>query len=183
MKKTMIGILLATVAMYIWGALYWSSPFPYKIAGRVADDAAVGAVLKDAFPESGVYQIPGHYNERETIKSLMEAGPMATIHIRKEGMKPMELSYMIIGLAHILVFVILVSTLLKMTVRAFPEYRQRLLFTFVTGITATILTELTNPVWWGHPLPWYLVTGLYYILTWVIVGSILSAFIKPVRSA
>ena len=179
MKKTIIGVFLATIVMFFWGALYWSSPFPYKVAGRVADDAAVGAVLQEHFPESGVYQIPGQYNDRETIESLMGAGPFATIHISKEGMKAMEPGYMITGLLHILVFVSLVTVLLKMTGRSFPTYGGRLLFTFVTGITATFLTELTNPVWWRHPLPSYLVTGLYYILTWVLVGSILSAFIRP----
>lgn len=170
---------MALVAFFIWGALFWSSPIPYKVAKATADDSAAGRMLKEYFPESGVYFLPGQYNDRPTIEKLMMSGPLATLHIRHQGMKPMEPKYMIVGIIHELIVVILMAMLMKMVVRALPGYWNRAGFAALAGFTASFFSELTNPVWWSHPLPWYLMTGFYYFTCWLIIGFILAAFIKP----
>ena len=60
MRKLIAGSLLAAVAMFIFGAVYWSSPVLQAGARDVADDAAAQSILRQAFPETGLYWVPGN---------------------------------------------------------------------------------------------------------------------------
>ena len=178
MKRTSIGILLTAIALFIWGALFWSSPFPYRVASIPADDAQAGLLLKENFPEDGVYLLPGQHNEKEVLEQLMLSGPIAMLHIRHEGMPMVEPKYMLVGFLHLLAFVILSAGLLKMVAGALGSYVKRVRFTFLVGLVGTVFITFTNPVWWSHAWPWYLVSGLYYLLSWAITGLILGAFVR-----
>ena len=46
MRKLIAGSLLAAVAMFIFGAVYWSSPVLQAGARDVADDAAAQSILR-----------------------------------------------------------------------------------------------------------------------------------------
>ncbi|HSG27657.1 MAG TPA: hypothetical protein VLA34_04190 [Candidatus Krumholzibacterium sp.] len=182
MKKTITGVLLATVAVFIWGALFWSSPFPFRVTSIPADDAQAGLVLKENFPETGVYMIPGQHNDRETLEKLYLSGPIAMVHIRHQGMSMNEPAYMLFGFLHILAFMILSAGLLRMVAGSLGSYAKRVRFTMMVGLTGTVFIELTNPVWWSHSWPWYLVTSFYFIICWAIAGLILGAFMGRGRS-
>ena len=66
MKRCVIGIILATLAMYVWGFLYWggANPFPYKAWKQTPDDVAAGKALLEHFPETGTYHMPGMNHDR-----------------------------------------------------------------------------------------------------------------------
>lgn len=176
MKRISSGILLSALAVFVWGALYWSSPFPFRVTGRCTDDEAAGAMLKEYFPETGSYLVPGQYNDRETTTRLMEAGPLAMVHIRHEGMPPMQPGYLIRGFIHILAFTALGALLMKMVSGSLPTYSSRVRFMALAGLVSIVFMTFTDPVWYSHPWGWYLVTALYLFVAWVIAGAVLGAF-------
>ena len=86
MKRIVPGILLATIAAYFLGFLYWGlNPLPYSVWKRTNDDQAAQQALREHFPESGTYYLPGMYNDEETLSRLSEAGPVGFVHISLEG--------------------------------------------------------------------------------------------------
>src|SRR5439155_15231765 len=103
MKRFMIGSLVATIVMYVWGAVFWMSPQPYQVLQRTANDAAIGKLLRDNFPESGTYLVPGQYNDKQTLPALFKAGPIATIHLQREGAEMMSPMVLVSGFIHQLI--------------------------------------------------------------------------------
>ena len=77
MKSRAIAVLLATVAMYVWGFLYWGvNPLPYRTWQQTTDDVAAGKALLALLPTSGTYYIPSPRNDDDTLSQLFEAGPL-----------------------------------------------------------------------------------------------------------
>ena len=79
MAKTLVGIIVTTLALFLWGYLYWGiSPMPYNSLVQNADDAAVQEILRDAFPESGTYLVPGTVHGPDELEALFQAGPQSS---------------------------------------------------------------------------------------------------------
>ncbi len=111
---------MATLAVYAWGMLYWGlNPLPYTAWQRTADDAAAGQALRDHFPRSGTYYLPGLYNDSETLTRLHESGPVAFIHITaREGRPEMDPGIFVKGFVLNLVVVGVIALLLQMALPA-----------------------------------------------------------------
>ena len=183
MKRTVIGCLLATVAIFIWGAVFWMSPLPYSVVGKVSDDAAVGKSLLQLFPATGTYFLPGQYNGPEKCAELAKAGPIATVYIQREGSEMMPAKMFIEGFVHELAVVILIAWLLNKALPGLGGYCARVTFVTVAGLAPGIFAGLGPCIWMFYPLPFQLVTTIYHVTTWLVAGLVLAAFIKPKAAA
>ncbi len=183
MKQLGLGSLLAAVAMFVWGAIFWMSPLPYSALERTSDDAATGKSLLDHFPKSGTYLLPGQYNDQKALAALTQAGPVATVHLQREGQAVMPPSVFIFGFVHEFLTVFLIALLIKMALPALGSYRSRVGFVALAGLAAAFFTNAGNPIWWHHPWPWCLFTGIYDVTAWLVAGLVLAAFIKPKPAA
>ena len=179
MKRFMIGSLVATIVMYVWGAVFWMSPQPYQVLQRTANDAAIGKLLRDNFPESGTYLVPGAYNDKQTAAALFKAGPIATIHLQREGAEMMSPKVLLLGFIHQLITVLLLAALLSMALPALPRYLSRVVFITLAGIVAAFFINLGDPIWWHHPWPLHLVAALHNVVAWFLAALLLAIFIKP----
>ena len=180
MGRTLSGIILATIAMYAWGMVYWGfSPIPYTAWKQTTNgDRAAGQALLANFPETGTYYVPGLYNPDEVIEELYEAGPVAFVHVTsREGRPRNEPTVLIKGFVLVLVVVTLIAALLRMA--ALPSYGRRVGLVVVSGLAAVVMIDLGDVVWWYLPWNWMLMQGLYNLSAWIIAGLILSAFIRP----
>ena len=114
MKSRAIAVLLATVAMYVWGFLYWGvNPLPYTSWQQTTDDVAAGKALLDLLPNSGTYYIPSPRHDADTLSRLFEAGPLAFIHFHRQGRPQHDPMIMIKGFVLDLAVVILLAALLR----------------------------------------------------------------------
>lgn len=180
MKNFVTGCLLSTITMFVWGAIFWMSAWPYSELEQTLDDDSAGESSWEHFSKSGTYIIPGIYNDDATHARLHNRGSIATIHIQRKGRAVMEGSVFVFGFLHELITVILIALLIKMALPALQSYRQRLGFVTTAGVAAAFFTNVGNPVWWYHPWKWYFFTATYHITAWVVVGLILAKFIRPV---
>jgi hypothetical protein len=179
MKQFTLGILLGTVAMFIFGAVFWMTPFPYRVLPGVADEAAAGKTLKALFPENGTYLIPNPAAEPKQHAELAQTGPIATVHIQRQGMQPMEPRVLLQGFIHELVVVALLALILKIALPALGGYLSRVVLVTMLGVTTAVYSNFSMPIWWQHPWPYYLVSCVYDLGAWVAAGLVLAAFIKP----
>src|SRR5580692_2872338 len=70
MKRTIIGVAIACVVLYVYGFLYWGmGPYKTMIWKHTRDDAAAGAALREYFPENGIYLVPGFANDDATMET------------------------------------------------------------------------------------------------------------------
>lgn len=179
MTKLTFGTLLATVVLFFWGAIFWMSPLPYTWLEKTADDGLAGQALLSHFPRTGTYVIPGPHNPEATLQKLHEAGPLVMVHLVKEGRPMMAGSTFALGFLQELVVVMLVGGLLHLARNALTTYVARVRFVTVAGMAAAVFSELGAPIWWNHPWPLHLVSAVYAVVGWFLVGLVLAAFIRP----
>jgi hypothetical protein len=183
MTKLTLGTIAATIAMFIWGAIFWMSPMPYSVLGRTADDAAAGKALLEHFPANATYVIPGMYNPEDRLAALHKSGPLAMVHLRREGSEVMEPAVLALGFLQELVTVMLMGALLALAGPSLPTYVSRVRFLTLAGIAAAVFTDLGAPVWWRHPWPFHLVSAVYTVTAWFVAGLVLAAVLPPRKGA
>lgn len=184
MKNQWIGVAAATVAVYMWGFLYWGATMiPYGPLKPSAGDEAAQQALLEHFPETGSYVVPGMHNETETLTRLYEAGPIAFVHIQREGHPMEDPSLLIQGFLFTIVVTFLISALMKKALPALPTYGDRVVFAALAGLTAVVMIDIGDTVWWRTDLTWKLSQAFYGLMVWVIAGAVLAKFIQPAKAA
>jgi hypothetical protein len=179
MKKYLFGPALAALAMFAFGALYWMSPFPYKVLKNTADDSAAGLALARIFPETGTYLVPGMSLDQRQTAELYRRGPSAEVQFSREGHDAMEPAVYVKGYAHYFVVSVLLAALLRICRNSLPTYSGRVRFCVLVAAVGSALIAYSDPIWWHRPWAWHIVSSVYFILVLCVCGFVLAAFIKP----
>ncbi len=178
MKKFLFAPALAALAMFVFGAVFWMSPLPYKALGRVADDAAAGEALAKVFPATGAYLVPGMYLGETAREPLVKRGPSAEVHFIKEGMPLMDPMLLLKGYLHEFVVCLLLSLMLVRLAPAFKCWTCRLKFCAMLGLLLA-LGHYATVIWWRHSLGWETMLALYDFVSLVVVGLVLGKMLTP----
>lgn len=177
MQKTIVGILVTTFTLYIWGFLYWGiSTIPYSYWKQTADDAVAQEVLAKHFPESGTYFIPGIGNDLETRTALYEKGPTGFVHIQHGGSTPTDPTIMVQGFLLNLVIVALLAAFFR--VAGATEFRDFARLSVTAGAVAVVAIDVGDMIWWQMPFEWKIWQLIYDYTLWLIAGHLLGLFMK-----
>jgi hypothetical protein len=184
MKRTLIGVVIACVVLYLWGFLYWGlGPYKTLIWKHVRDDAAAGAALRQHFPENGTYLVPGFANDAETMEALSKKGPVAFVHmLAVDGMPSFDPTTMIKGFVLNLIVIVLIALLLRRVATSLPTYVDRVTFVALIGLTAALLIDGGDIAWWHISWEWKLYQAFYSVAFWILTGLILAWFVTPKRA-
>ncbi len=177
MQRTILGIVVTTVGLFMLGFIYWGlSPMPYDSWKKTEDVAQTQQILRDTFPESGTYFIPGRLEDTELMSSLYAKGPTASIHINLEGADPADPAIMAQGFVLNLLVVSLMAGLFKVC-RA-KEYRDFAWISMMVGVIGVVMFDGGHIVWWQEPAGWVAWQMIYNFSALVFVGHILGIFMK-----
>lgn len=179
MKRFILGTLIAAVAGFVWGAVFWMSPLPNNTIGQAKSDTLLGAELKLTLNETGVYYLPSGDPGSEDFQKLHRAGPIAMIFFQREGAEPMAGSTFAAGFVHGWVSIALAAVLLGIALPALGGYASRVGFVTLIGVTSSVFSDIGGTVWWPIPLDWAIIMSIYAVVFWLIAGLILAAFYKP----
>lgn len=183
-RKFLIAPALSALAMFIFGALFWTSPLPYRTLTPVGDNAAAAAALAKIFPESGTYLIPGpEIKDEKLLRELAERGPSAEVNFVREGHPMVEPAVFAQGFAHYFVVSLLLVCLLNRCAAVCPTYRSRVSLSATVGLIGGIFVSLANPIWWHHAWGYPLVTAVYVVIEFAIAGLVLGKLLTPKAEA
>jgi hypothetical protein len=179
MRRLALGIILATIATYAAGFLYWGvSALPYSAWSASRDDVAAGQALLSYFPERGTYFLPARTHEPAELSRLAEAGPIAFVHmLHPRGRAVMDPAIMIRGLLLVLVSCGLIAAILRTARAALPTYGGRVALAAMIGFTAVFVIDLGEVVWWEMPLRWKFYQGVYDFSAFLVPGLVLARFV------
>jgi hypothetical protein len=177
--KAMIGIVLAAVAMFVWGFLFWTVlPFSKAILRNAPDETALAQALGAQLKDSGVYVLPGMnagQPEAEYV-SRSKAGPLAWVIFRREGTDPMSPTTFVAGFVHMLVSVSLLAWLLKL---AGPDtYTGRFGLALVASLAGSVFSNLGKPIWWIQPWNFHILNFAYDVTSWALAALLLAHFVR-----
>jgi hypothetical protein len=179
MKRFYLGVVLAALAMFVWGMVYWgANPLPYTAWKHATDDVAASQALLQYFPENGTYYIPGMYHDKATLAKLFQQGPVAFVHmLRREGRPMMDPSIMGKGIVLYLIVSFLLAWLVRLALPGLPTYGSRLKLVCVAALVAVLMIDMGDQVWWYIPFAWKLQQGLYNFSDLLIGGLVLAKFV------
>ena len=178
MKKLLLGSLLAAIAVFLWGFVFWAV---IAEVDTVSPDAelALQSAISQHVPETGTYVVPTMRTDEAEYTLRHETGPTAMLFVRSEGSSPMDPATFGAGLLHEFVFALLIGLLLRMSWSALPTYASRVGFVVLAGVAAAFWSEFSAPIWWLHPWEFHLMNALYAVGSWAITGLVMARFSAP----
>jgi len=175
--RRLIGILLAAVAMFLWGFVFYGSGLLELHHGVSAESEVLLAdALRKQLPDSGYYMIPDPRNAPETLGERMKAGPFARIHLHAGGVAFGDPQVMARGFLHMLFTCVLLSLAMWLVARDSPEYMDRLKIGFLFGLAAAVFAHLGGPIWWHETWGQALKLTLYDCVAYTLAAAILAKF-------
>lgn len=186
MKKLFAGSLLAAVAIFIFGSIYWTSPIMGAGSRDIADDETAQALLKGTFPETGIYYVPGidlYSQDAERYNALHEAGPVAMINIIHDPGSPMPPATFVAGFLHEWLVCFLIGLLLLKVAPALPGYGAKVGFVTLAGLTMALFVNVGAIIWWSMPAALQLADAVYNIGAWLLAGLVLARFVPGEQGA
>lgn len=170
MKKLLVAPLLAALAMFVWGFVYYGlSGVPYKALQPAQD---VGPALDKLFPTSGTYIVPDPRTEDEEEAKRLEKGPFATVHIKKGGMPMMDPVVLVKGF--LLEWISCLLMAVALGVARVKGYTTRLTFIVLVGFLMAFFAHGGLAVWWHQDWSWHMRTIIHDTGAWLFAGLILS---------
>ena len=177
MRRMTLGVLLGTLAMFVWGMVYWgANPLPYRTWKVAADEEEAQRALRAQFPSVGTYVVPSVRADPETLERRFRAGPVAFVHVTSLGRPVHDTAIMVKGLLLDLLSTLALAGLLRMAAPALPTYRRRASLAALAGLGAALLIDGGDVAWWSIPRPWKLHQGIYDATAWWVAGLVLSRF-------
>ena len=81
MKRLLLGAVIGSVAMFLWGFLFWGVlPFGNQAIAGADDSAAAQQALAAVFAETGTYLVPFSEDPSDPgYQTLHKAGPIAFV--------------------------------------------------------------------------------------------------------
>jgi len=178
MKPILTGGLLAAVAVFVWGFLYWSlSGISTRVMHPVPDELSLAQKLAEVLPQSGAYLMPFPANtSTEEFVKRMASGPLVQILYSREGGDPLQASVFAFGFLHMLASALVMAVALRLA--APPTYGARLQLVVVAGLAGSVFGNLGRPIWWHQPWDFHLMNFAYEITSWTVAGLVLARFVR-----
>jgi hypothetical protein len=180
MKKVLIASVLAAVALFFWGAIYW---MPIGMAVGIykpaPNEAALGQALKEQLGTAdGFYFLPTDVSDEAAHKARHEAGPIAFIAYHAAGAPIMNPNTFVFGFLHELASTFLMALLLSWLAPRLASYGERVKLVAAAGFVTAFFGNLGRPIWMMQPWSFHVFQFVYEITCWLLVGAILAWFIN-----
>jgi hypothetical protein len=178
MLKTGLGVLLAAIAVFLWGFFYYGSKVIDHFSHMTpAQEATLVEALKANLPSDGVYTVPDSKNgTEEEMMARAASGPIAFMNFRNTGVPAMGVT-LAMGFVHILVMAAILAAFLH--VANVASFSGRMTLVALFGAAAAIYAQLGTPIWWSFPWSHAASAAFYDFMSYVIAGAILAYFIRP----
>ncbi len=176
MRKKLLAILLAALAMFIWGFLFWAADVgsPRDHMTRTQETVIVTA-LKLSGIEAGVYTLRDPtLTSPEQYNAEAKKGPVATLAVEPAGYDPADMTALAYGYLHYVVLALLLSLILGRARGNSINVIDTTVYSATIGLTVAVATRLSDVVWLHTPLRAMISESLYIVVAFALAGLVLS---------
>lgn len=178
--RSTAGVIATAVALFVWGFIYWGfNPMPYGTWSTTPDDAAAQAQLREMFPQSGTYRVPGRNHNSERLDALLAEGPAAFVFIDQDPPAAVSPPMFIWGFIQNLT----IAGILLVLMRFASTLKDRLRLAAWAGLASVAIIDWSDIIWWGMAIDWKFHQAFYDFTVWIVGALVISPFVTPVDSA
>ncbi len=178
MKKPILGALLAAVATFFWGFIFWATPIGGLIMHELesSDSAAVQDAVGEHIDASGVYFVPQMTDENAEERHA--AGPLVQLFVHKDGAGMMNPVNMLLGLMVMFITALIFSLFATSIPSAHGSVGATAGFGVVVGLITAVWSNLGNPFWFYHPWDYSIGVAVYDIVSFTLIGVVCGFFLR-----
>jgi len=180
MVRMILGALSVAVVLWVWSTLFYVvSPIPYYTVSATNDDLAAGAALKEHFPESGTYILPGRYNSSDVRSLMRREGPVSTIYIKREGSPEASPVKILIGTFNSFVIGLLIGAAMLLLNKHTTNYWSHVAIGCTFGIAYTAYPRFADIIWSDFPPGYQLMMIFSDGFSWILCVMVMAYFTRP----
>ncbi len=183
MVRVLLGSLIAAVAMFIIGLLFFQTPLN-SIHVRSVDNVAaatVQQVLAANMPVTATYHVPYPGTPEQTV--MYGQGPIATIHYNSRGVSGADAQSVIGGLVLDFVAALLMGAALIGIDRRVPDFGSRARIVALFALAGAGLSDLSLPIWHHVDWPYAIYRFVANVVILAVGGLIIARWFLPVKAA
>lgn len=178
--RMMIGAFCVAVVLWVWSTLFYVvSPVPYWTMSQTADDIAAGEALKEHFPETGTYILPGRYAGDDIRAQMRSNGPVATIYITRDGKPEASVSKILVGTFNSVVIGLLIGGGMLLLNRHTTRYWSAVAIGSTFGIAYTAYPRFADIIWSDFPPGYQLMMIFSDGFSWILAVMVMAWFTRP----
>lgn len=150
MARVIIGAVVATIAMFFIGFIFFGTPLARLGTASVNDAqaAAVQQAMAANLPRTGTYTVPGVDTREQT--NMYSRGPIATVHYNTSGFAAFDAPSLVKGLVLNFLVALLIGAALVGIDRRVPDLGSRARVAVIIAVAAAAYTHLGEPIYWHH---------------------------------
>jgi len=150
MVRVIIGAMVAAIAMFIIGFIFFATPLARLGTANIDDTqaAAVQQALAANLPRTGTYAVPGTDTQAQT--NMYSQGPIATVHYNTGGFAADDPSAIVFGLVFNFIVALLIGAALIGIDRRVPDFGSRARVAVIIAVAASAFNHLGEPIYWHH---------------------------------
>jgi hypothetical protein len=181
MIRIVWGSLVAAIAMFVIGFIFFGPLGLKNLATRSVDDApalAVQQVLKANLPQTGTYMIPNDGRSAGQT-SMYGNGPIATVHYNSSGfVAAMDPATIGKGFLFNFAIALLIGLALIGIDGRVRDFGSRARVAAIIGIAGSAFVNLAEPLYYHHDWPHFLYVFIADALMLAAAGVIVAWFLK-----
>ena len=180
MNKLIVPSLIAAIAMFLWGTIFWMSPLPYGATVPIDNQVQMQQKIAQTFAQAGTYIVPSMMQpgvDQEKVMTMYEQGPNIIAYVMP-GKKAFDPSVFIKGFVHYFVVSLLLAWLFSQAFASQKSFRQKFDYISKVAFVLVLFTHGSELIWWGVPAGWILWTAFYEFIAIVVSGVVLAKTLK-----
>ena len=183
MARVLIGAVVATIAMFFIGFIFFATPLA-RLGTASLDDAQAAAVqqaMAANLPRTGTYTVPGVDTREQT--NMYSRGPIATVHYNTGGFAAFDPATLVKGLVLNFLVALLIGAALIGIDRRVPDLGSRARVAVIIAVAAAAFTHLGEPIYYHHDWGHFIYLFIADSLALAAAGVIIAWFLPKPRAA
>ncbi|HEX8639954.1 MAG TPA: hypothetical protein VF704_02245 [Allosphingosinicella sp.] len=150
MPRVIIGAIVAAIAMFFIGFIFFGTPLARLGTASLDNNqaAAVQQAMAANLPRTGTYNVPGVDTPEQT--NMYSRGPIATVHYNTDGFAAFDAPGLVKGLVLNLLVALLIGAALIGIDRRVPDLGSRARVAVIIAVAAAGFAHLGEPIYWHH---------------------------------
>lgn len=181
MAKTLFGGVIAGVALYLVGFLFWGTPLSQLAFKQL--EAPQSAMLQQALAETltksgtGAYSIP--VTGTAEGDNLFTRGPVAMVHFNTSGFPIVDSGALGSGLVLAIITGLIIAVALGAVGSRVPDFATRARIAVLFALAGTLYTEIGQPIFNHFGMGYWVYLFLSDFIGLSVAGVIIARWFLP----